>query len=250
MVAVCYDGNSTSVTIDNNCNKIRAYAFYGANMQEIIIPTSVVEIGDLAFYQCDELLSLTLHSQITSLGNNILNFCDKVTTLYYNIPNLQRHSNHGDNHIIYNCPLLANIIIGDNVQVISQDLFAYNNSFDTITIPASVTTIEYGAFYSCGGLKTIIFEVGSNFTTVRSNSFEYSYATTVYLTNAYQYNNTNGMYSFGKMMPRVTTVYVLKSVYEDVNNSNAYLTDETKFTQPTGTTTVNGEDYYLFTKVV
>ena len=249
MVAVYYTGNSTTLTIDDNCNKIRAFAFYQANMQEIIIPESVLEINYCAFGSCDELLTFTFHEKITSLGTVILWDCDKLTTIYYNIPNLTHTYNAGNNRIVYDCPLLTNVIIGNNVKVISHDIFGFNSSFATITIPSSVEKIESGAFCGCR-IETIIFEVGSNLSTIESNAFGGAYRLyTLYLTNDYLYNGASGQYVFGEMLAYAKNVYVLKSVYEDENNSNTYLTDETIFTQPTTTVTVDENEYYLFTKI-
>ena len=72
---------------------------------------------------------------------------------------------------------------------------------------------------------------------------------TVYLTNDYLYKSVDGQEALGYMIIYVKNVYVLKSVYENENNTNSYFTNETKFTQPTETVTVDGNEYYLFTKI-
>lgn len=47
----------------------------------------------------------------------------------------------------------------------------YNKNITTVTIPASVTSIEGGAFYGCTQLENVIFETGSKLTSIGPEAF-------------------------------------------------------------------------------
>ena len=55
------------------------------------------------------------------------------------------------------CSHLNSVFLPDGLLYIGYNAFA-GTALTSITIPDTVTTIEYGAFYNCNNLETIIFE--------------------------------------------------------------------------------------------
>ena len=104
-------------------------AFYGCgNLTGIVIPKSVEKIGDYAFCECLALKSVTVQgSELRSIGAGSFCFCRNLT----------------------------DIKLSDGVTVIGDSAFSHCNSLKEIQIPDSVTQIGKGAFYSCTNLVNV-----------------------------------------------------------------------------------------------
>ena len=57
-------------------------AFAPAGIYEYTIPDSVTEIGDYAFYSCDNLTSVTIGGSVTMIGGKAFNWCFSLTSVY------------------------------------------------------------------------------------------------------------------------------------------------------------------------
>lgn len=124
---------------------------------EVIIPAEynflpVKEIGDGAFYNCTNLISVIVPSSITSIGKRAFANCSNLTNII--IPQGITSINIGT--FAY-CNNLQNVIIPDSVKNISQSAFAYCSSLASVTIPSGVTKIDDSAFNACTKLKNITF---------------------------------------------------------------------------------------------
>ena len=62
--------------------------------------------------------------------------------------------------------------------MIQYNTFRDCTSLTTIEIPASVETIERGAFSGCTSLQTVTFEKGSKLKTISNGAFSYCWALT------------------------------------------------------------------------
>lgn len=96
----------------------------------LIIPDGVTSIEDYAFYNYEELTSITIPDSVTSIGDSA--FAD--------------------------CTSLTSIIIPDSVTSIGYAAFRNCDGLTSITIPDSVTSIKSGAYSSCASLTTIFFD--------------------------------------------------------------------------------------------
>lgn len=112
-------------TIDGTCTikpgtkVIAGYAFSNCkNLSEVIIPNSVIGIGDLAFYDCTELTKITIPDSVTSIGKRAF----------------------------YNCKSLVSVTIPNSVTNIAFDTFGNCESLSHITLPDCLTDIGYLAF--------------------------------------------------------------------------------------------------------
>ena len=116
----------------NNCNAIieTATNTLMSGCQKTIIPNSVTNIGDAAFFGCRGLTSVTIPNSVTSIGEYA--FC--------------------------NCTGLTSITIPNSVISIGGSAFSGCSGLTSITIPNSVTSIGNSAFYKCSGLTSITCE--------------------------------------------------------------------------------------------
>ena len=97
-----------------------------AGCKKTVIPNSVTSIGDYAFYGCSGLTSIEIPNSVTSIGESAFGECTGLTS--FRFPNQLE-------------TLSVNVLSDCKVK--------------SIIIPASVKTIEQGAFVSCQQLEDV-----------------------------------------------------------------------------------------------
>jgi hypothetical protein len=170
-MAVASKGVSGKVTIKPGTTAISGGAFDECStLTSIVIPASVTNIGEYAFYDCVNLLTVTIAdgSQLTTIGEGAFDYCENLQSI--NIPNSV--TSIGE-EAFYKCEKLPSINIPHGVTSIGEEAFYCCDALQNITIPASVTTISYGAFYGCCHLQTVTIADGSQLTTIGEGAFEY-----------------------------------------------------------------------------
>ena len=100
--------------------------YHGAG-GDVVIPDGVARIEELAFYDCDELISVTIPGSVTSIGGWAFSDCDG----------------------------LISVTIPDGVTSIGEYAFSYCENLTTVKIPSSVNFIGAGAFSFCNALKIL-----------------------------------------------------------------------------------------------
>ena len=133
---------NTKVVVSEGVTSISPYAFYcQSGISEIELPASLTTVDISAFSSCTNLKSVTFaeNSNLTTIGNHAF----------------------GDSS-------LEDIVLPDGLENIKQTAF-YKTRLESITIPASVTTIEMGSFGSIGNLKSIVVEEENTCFEMRGN---------------------------------------------------------------------------------
>ena len=151
-----YSGSATHVVIPGSINgvpvtAIGGNAFYDhEDMVSVTIPDSVTSIGDNAFYHCIGLTSVTIPNSVTSMGTWTFYRCAGLTsvTIPDSVTSIGR-SEFGE------CTALASITIPSSITSIGESAFSGCSGLTSITIPASVTFIDYGAFANCSALTSV-----------------------------------------------------------------------------------------------
>ena len=139
-----YNGQKYKIT------SIGDEAFYDCeNLTTVTIPESVTSIGDGAFEDCSSLESITIPKGVTSIRNSIFNNCSSLTSV--TIPN--GVTSIGD-YVFDDCSSLESITIPESVISIGNFAFA-GSSLTSITIPESVTSIGYYTFEDCSSLTSV-----------------------------------------------------------------------------------------------
>ena len=127
----CYlfdkNGNEDDV---KKLKKIDNGLFYYSNIESIIIPDSVKNIGGSAFAHCENLKSIKMSHSIESIGYKAFAWCKN----------------------------LKSIKIPDSIKIIKNFAFACCKSLESIIIPDSIEKIGYDAFYDCKSLKSLTFK--------------------------------------------------------------------------------------------
>ena len=133
----------TSIDVDSNNPNYASYngVLFSKDMTLLIqcpmkfsgsfvVPNSVTNIGDYAFYDCSGIAKLTIGNSVTDIGNSAFSGCSSLTGAL-TIPNSVTSIG---NYAFYNCYDLEKLIIGNGI-----------------------TEIGNGAFYGCYNLTSVYY---------------------------------------------------------------------------------------------
>ena len=74
--AFCYEKNLNSVILPDSLIEICEKAFYGCNLYDVTIPTSVISIGKEAFYACYNLSKAIIPKSVETIGEHAIGYAD------------------------------------------------------------------------------------------------------------------------------------------------------------------------------
>lgn len=150
--------NLETVVISDGVTSIGEYAFfYCEKLKNITIPSSVKSIGIGAFYHCDALPEITIPNGVESICNEAFQYCNGLKEV--TIPGSVKNIGEG---AFSNCYIsaeeseigiesgLEKVVIQDGTESIGGSAFYMCEKLNTITLPDSVTSIGYWAFYDTG----------------------------------------------------------------------------------------------------
>ncbi|MDR0302246.1 MAG: leucine-rich repeat protein, partial [Treponema sp.] len=150
---------------DSTVTSIGSLAFYNCtNLISITIGDNVTSIEEYAFQNSSSLASVTIGNNVTSIGGFAFEECTGLTSI--TIPNSVTSIGDG---AFYNCTSLTNVMIPNSVTTIEQEAFWSCTSLTSITIPDSVTDIGGRAFQYCTSLASVT--IGNNVTSIESGVF-------------------------------------------------------------------------------
>ena len=149
----------TDVVIGSHINglmvtKIEGNAFYNCdNITSITISDSVTEIGN-AIYSCDKLTTVRIGSSVKKMGYTALSFCPSLTDITVSEDNPTYKSVDGnvyskDGSTFYKYATgkgEKSLSLPNGVRIIGDYAFA-GGSLESIIIPKGVTHIGYRSFY-------------------------------------------------------------------------------------------------------
>lgn len=133
-----YKSQISSIKIDEGVTTIGKYAFYNTGsyskgLLSVSIASSVTEIKDYAFEQCQFMQSISIPGSVVSIGEEAFDQCRNLKTVYLN----------------------------NGLQKIGYSAFSYCDALTSITIPKTVNKIGNVPFKLCESLNSISVEAGN-----------------------------------------------------------------------------------------
>ena len=132
--------------------------FYGcASLSRLRLPESVSSVGKRAFSGCEKLENLYFASYLSSLGESAFENCSKLASI-----DLTADAIPGG--LLFGCNELSWFSVADGTTRIAYGAFR-NSGISDLSVPASVETIEPGAFYAMHG-SLMLDEENPNYTLI------------------------------------------------------------------------------------
>ena len=181
-----YESHLINITVDtgnsvydsrDNCNAVISTSYNNLILgsKNTVIPNTVTEISEWAFYGNNELTAITIPESIKRIGDNAFANCSALETLNFNAIACNDFAWYvpdemvGDGgwpytiheHYEFRNPFkgtnLLTINIGNHVQRIPSNFAINMKNVKCVTIPVSITSVGDFAFQGCSSIDTLIF---------------------------------------------------------------------------------------------
>ena len=173
----CPEGGSSSsesdVVVPNGVTVIPDAAFYKCTtISAVTLPDSLLAIGTASFYGCTQLTTVHFGNHLESIGSRLstdqegafmnsavasLTFPDSLKTI---------------GTCAFSGTLVETISLGQGVTSIGLEAFSQSSELSDIHIPASVQTIEAGAFWHSPYLSSATFDASSAGIRIKTGAFQ------------------------------------------------------------------------------
>lgn len=106
-----------------------------SSLKTVIIPETVIAIGESSFRGCHRLINIQMPPQIATIGEDAF----------------------------YGCKGLTSVVLPNAIKYINKNTFAFCTNLISVHIPNSVTDIHEYAFWHCDGLMNIVLPISVNY---------------------------------------------------------------------------------------
>ena len=179
-----------SIELPDNLESIRNSAFLDCNsLESVVIPAGVTSVGDQTFAGCTALTSIVIPYSVTNIGADTFLDCTSLKAVFAkeglylgsaSIPagtakiTYKKDSNNNVTITNVDAGNQTSIVIpetldGGKVRTIGANAFEDCDTFTSITLPQSLTSIEYLAFLRCTALQNI--NIPQNITNIGASAF-------------------------------------------------------------------------------
>ncbi len=157
----------TEFKIPDSVTTIGDTAFYNCvNLVSLLIPDSVTIIGDSAFYGCKNLEINTIPDSVTTIRGGAFGECDKIKTFV--MPDIVTDLGSSVFHF---CRNLVSVKLSDNITKLPSAIFQGCANLTSVDIPESVEIIERQAFSQCSKLNNV--NIHNNIKSIGDSAFEF-----------------------------------------------------------------------------
>lgn len=186
-----YSGSEENIIIPDNIEGypvkyISEKAFSDCSIVSVVIPDSVIEIGDAAFYKCSKLKSVKIGNSVVKICAYAFEKCKSLTSIEipdsvvqiqdyaFSYCNSLKSAVLGNSLVnlgysaFYKCDKLENVVFGNSLKTINAEVFSKCSSLKSVEIPDSVNSIGNQAFAFCSNLESVV--IGKNITQVNFNT--------------------------------------------------------------------------------
>ena len=163
---------AVSFVIPSTVVEIGEYAFFGcSHLTSVIIPDSVTTIDDTAFYNTFDLEYVFVPSSVTSIGSANWSHDDDWETVIGCYPGSTAHTYAVENGILYMLllPATPDFYLPTGTTTIGVEAFS-GIAAQYVQLPESVTTIGSKAFTNCPNLMVIY--IPDSCTSIAADAFD------------------------------------------------------------------------------
>ena len=136
---------------------------------ELVIPETIENINDYAFYKCSSITSLQVQSGTINVGDYAFYYCHNLTkvTIAESVKNIGASA-------FENCENLNELNIAEGVETIGDNAFAICKKLKFVTFPTTVKTIGKDALSYCYSLASVTLPfIGEAVDGTQNTSLEY-----------------------------------------------------------------------------
>lgn len=208
-------------------------AFAGKDIVSVVIPDSIIEIGQNTFNNCKNLVSVTIgaNSSLAKIGNNAFSGCSSLEEIY-----LPAGVTELGDSVFNNCGSLKNFTVAQgNTAYRSENGHLIERATDTLirgghnaTVPNGVKAIEKAAFRRTTGITELTIPVSvttignyfiadSTVTTIRYQGTETEWNAIEKSATMWNYGNRNVEVVFGTFA--TTENKILIAYFSCTNNT-------------------------------
>ena len=169
---IAYYGSEYALIIPPSVTEINQYAFYNNNnLTSVIIPDSVKSIGESSFQSCRGLISVTIGRNVVSIGRYAFDYCYRLVEVYNksSLSITKGGWDYGD--VGYYAKNVYNIEGGSKLSTTEDgfilylegndiSLMGYIGSERDLMLPATLTSIYQYAFHYCTELSSVMISDG------------------------------------------------------------------------------------------
>ncbi len=144
------------VILPEELTNVGNLAFYQCeNLTTVIVPDAVERIGEYAFAGCTDMQLLQLGSQLQIVEEGAFSECLSLAAV--RLPNMVHTLGL---KAFYRCESLTTITIPENVRSMGTSVFAYCTNLVSARIDASVEVLSEWLFYGCTKLSAVVIGDG------------------------------------------------------------------------------------------
>ena len=137
-------------------------------IESIDIPLSVRDIGNEAFYGCEDLANIRTHASLSTIGRDAF----KETAYYNNSGNWEGEALYLGNYLLsVSGDASGEFTIKEGTTMIASYAFYQCDAITTVNFSSDMTSVGDYAFYGCTNL-TYVATAGSTNVTIGSGAFE------------------------------------------------------------------------------
>lgn len=161
-VLVEYLGEEAAPEIPDGVLEIGEDAFFGAEIENVVIPCSVKIIGVSAFYSCSNLKEVNFPDSIEEIREDAFSECENLIRVILP-PKLKKVGNNAFN----GCSSLEEVVFNEGLEEIGEDAFMFGGVFREVTLPSTLKKIGDWAFAECSNLEEVDMPLGRRLENIR-----------------------------------------------------------------------------------
>ena len=169
--------NVVSVTMTNSIKTLGSAFWECDQLKSVTLSDSIKSIPDYTFYNCSSLSSITIPSCVEYIGRNVFRGCTNLKDIHIKDIAVWCRVQlddwgpfvSGGGKLIVDGKVINNLIIPDGVQSVNPSCFACCASLQSVVFPNSLFAISNGAFYDCLNLQKVV--IPNSVTSIGESAF-------------------------------------------------------------------------------